>query len=418
MIIDATNTLIHQHDWAFIPPTDCKHPLLLGGFGCGKTHAIGLRWLYLIDWRAKHQKFKCKLMIVEPTYQLIRDVLVPELDAFFDSFKIKHHYHKSTHNYTIWLNGIGFVAMLRSADNPASLTGKTVSDIIIDEFDKIRSIQDQKAVWTELLARIRMIDNGTLGAVTTPEGFKYTYELWQEKNLDNPAFRMIRAKTRDNHFLPQDYIDNLVSQYDTLLAKQYLEGEFVNLNNMAAYYCFNRDRDVKPVSDDDSVPHIGIDFNINPLCSVVANYGNGKLKVFREYYLNNCRTRELAEYQRDDFKGRQIIGYPDPTGNHRETSADRSDHEILIAAGYELKFNNKLTQRQKINAVNNWFDKGRIEIDPSCVNLIKDLEQVTVDNTGHLDKPTGTKLTHISDALANIVSTINYYETRPMGSSI
>jgi len=398
MQIDQQNTLIHQYNWAFIPPPDCKHPLLLGGFGCGKTHAIGLRWLYLIDWRAKHQKFKTKLMIVEPTYQLIRDVLVPELNDFFDSFKIKHHYHKSVHNYTIWLNGIAFTAMLRSADNPASLTGKTLTDVIIDEFDKIKSISDQRAVWTELIARIRKVDHSTLGAVTTPEGFKYTYELWQEKHSDNPNFRLVRAKTRDNHFLPADYIDNLVAQYDSLLAKQYLEGEFVNLNNMAAYYAFLRDKNVKPLPPvQPGRVLIGIDFNVNPMTAAVCQQAENNILVKSEYYIRNSNTAQLCQAIRGDYPDHEIIACPDMTGKNRKTSADITDLQILQRYGFQiLGFNKNITERGRLNIVNNMLDKKRLLVDPSCVHVIKDLEQVTTNEQGFIPKKADDPLTHIS----------------------
>lgn len=398
MTVDKSNTLIHQYSWAFLPPDKVKHGLLLGGFGCGKTHAIGLRWLYLIDWRAKHQRFKAKLMIVEPTYQLIRDVLVPELNEFFDTQKIKHHYHKSIHNYSIWLNGIEFTAMLRSADNPASLTGKTLTDVIIDEFDKIRSISDQKAVWTELIARIRKVDHATLGAVTTPEGFKYTYELWQEKNHDNPAFRMIRAKTRDNFFLPQDYIDNLVSQYDSLLAKQYLEGEFVNLNNQTAYYCFTRDC-IKPVDVNPQIPiYIGMDFNVNPMTAVVYQIVDNEIRVNSEYYIPNSNTRAMAQLISADWGRYAVYICPDMTGGSRKTSADMTDLQILQSFGFQIIGQRNITERSRLNIVNNLFDKKRVTIDPKCKRLINDLEKVTTNDYGQIAKDKESQLTHISDA--------------------
>ena len=135
MQIKPTNTLCHQYEFAFAPPDAVKHPAIVGGFGCGKTRSIPLRWVRLIDWRAREQKRKARLMIVEPTYQMVRDVLVPEMQEFFNDHHIKHRYHKSNHDFVIRLNGIDFVAMLRSADKPSSLTGKTISDAIIDEFE-------------------------------------------------------------------------------------------------------------------------------------------------------------------------------------------------------------------------------------------------------------------------------------------
>jgi len=207
---DESNSLYHQRLFATLPPDQFKHRSIVGGFGSGKTHSIAMLWLSLIKWRAKHQRIKTKFMIVEPAYPLAKDALIPEMDEIFDDLKIRKHYHKTDHNYTIWLNGDEYCAWVRSADNPSSLTAKSITDFCIDEFDKIKSISDQKAVWTECIARIRKAQFGTGSVVTTPEGFKYTHELWVEKHSQDPQWKLIKAKTADNHFLPPDYIENQI----------------------------------------------------------------------------------------------------------------------------------------------------------------------------------------------------------------
>jgi len=272
--LNPGNTLPHQFAFAKADPVLTPFPAIVGGYGSGKSMSVPLRWLCLIEYRAaKHER--CKLFVVEPTYKMVSRVMVKTFDKFFDLHGIKHHYHKTEHTYTIWYRKHSFECLFYSAERSDSIAGINMTDCIIDEFDLIRTEEDQANVYNQCLARLREAKDGTLGIVTTPEGFKYTYDLYQQRHSTNPKYKLIKAKTVDNFFLPDSYIDGLREQFDSLLIQRYLEGEFVNLNNMAAYYCFNRDRDVKPVSDDGSVPHTGIDFNINPLCSVVANYGNG-----------------------------------------------------------------------------------------------------------------------------------------------
>lgn len=404
MTIDQQNTLIHQYRFAFADPRIVKHPAIVGGFGCGKTRAIPLRWLRLVDWRAREQKLKAKLMIVEPTYQMVRDVLVPEMNEFFGHHKIKTRYHKSNHDYTIRLNGHDFTAMLRSADNPASLTGKTVTDAIIDEFDKINSISDQRETWTEVVARIRKAEHGTAGIVTTPEGFKYTHELWVEKNSTNPSFELIKARTADNHFLPHDYIQNLIQQYDSQLAKQYLEGEFVNLSNSMAYYCFKRDLHVIQTGHRaDQAIYIGIDFNVNPMTAVVIQLDGGKYRVVSEYFLPNSNTRALAQLISQDWRGYAVYCCPDMTGGNRKTSADMTDLQILESFGFQILGSRNIPERARLNFVNNALDKSRLLISSKCVKLINDLEKVTTNDYGQIAKEKDSKLTHISDALGYVI---------------
>lgn len=401
MEINNVNTLSHQYEFAFTPPDLVKHPATVGGFGCGKTRSIPLRWVRLIDWRARHQKAKAKIMIVEPAYHMVRDVLVPTMQEFFTDNGIKCQYHKSFHNMTIRLKGHNFLAMFRSADKPSSLTGKNLSDVIIDEFDKIASIQNQREVWNECIARVRKYEHGTVGVVTTPEGYRLTHELWKEKNADNPNFKLIKARTRDNIFLPQDYIDNLVEQYDRLLAAQYLEGEFVNLNNTAAYYCFDRDRHVMPQTIMPGSPlYIGIDFNVNPMTATVSQLDGDTIHVIDEYWLPNSNTRALANRITADWQTYPLYACPDMTGGSRKTSADMTDLQILIAAGFQILGNKtNPTERARLNMVNNILDKDRIQIDPKCKHLINDFEKVITDDYGYLTKEKDSNLTHISDAM-------------------
>ena len=400
MIVNADNTLCHQYEFAFTPPDLVKHPAIVGGFGCGKTRSIPLRWVRLIDWRAREQKRKARLMIVEPTYQMVRDVLVPEMQGFFNDHHIKHRYHKSNHDFVIRLNGIDFVAMLRSADKPSSLTGKTVSDAIIDEFDKITGIQNQKDVWNECIARTRKYEHGTVAAVTTPEGFRYTYELWQEKNADNPNFKLIKARTRDNTFLPADYIDNMVAQYDTLLAAQYLEGEFVNLNNSMAYYMFRRDKHTAPQGLNPELPvYIGMDFNVNPMTAVVLQSEGNLYRAVSEYWLPNSNTRAMAQLIAADWSQYAVYICPDMTGGARKTSADYTDIDILKQHGFQVLGSRNITERARLNIVNNLFDKDRLVIDPKCKHLVNDLEKVVTNEYGQVAKEKDSQLTHISDAL-------------------
>ena len=397
---DSRNALPHQIAFATAEPGKVKHPAIVGGFGSGKTHGIPMRWLNLIKWRAKHQRLKAKLMIVEPTYLLAKDALVPEMDSFFDAIGIHTEYHKTDHVYTIRMNRSEYKALIRSADNPSSLTAKSVTDFIIDEFDKIKSISDQKQTWTECIARIRQAEHGTGGVVTTPEGFRYTYELWQEQNADNPNFKLIRAKTRDNTFLPADYIDNMVAQYDALLAAQYLEGEFVNLNNSRAYYMFRRETHVQPCPVNPALPlYVGIDFNVNPMTATVLQTEGNLYRVVGEYFIPNSNTRALANLIAQDWPGFVIYACPDMTGGSRKTSADYTDIDILKQHGFQVLGTRNIAERSRLNIVNNLFDKHRLLIDPKCKKLINDMEKVVTDSYGQIAKEKDSQLTHISDAL-------------------
>jgi len=175
--LDESKYLPHQLEFAGLSPDYVKHPALIGGFGSGKTMSIPLRWLKLIDYRKEIQNKKCEIMVLEPTCEMIRDILVPTFDEFFEKLGITVKYLQEKKNYSIYYKGETHTCIFRSAERPRSLTGKNLSDIIIDEFDRM-DYRKQKEVWRECISRIRRVEFGTCAVVTTPDGYKYTYELW------------------------------------------------------------------------------------------------------------------------------------------------------------------------------------------------------------------------------------------------
>jgi hypothetical protein len=414
------NTLRAQYLLANCNPEEYKHPGIVGGFGSGKTEAIPLRWLRLIEYRAK-QKIKANLMVVEPTYEMIRDILVPTLDLFFDRWNVKHTFHKSYYNYSISYRGYNFTAMLRSADKPSSLTGKNLTDILIDEYDKIKSVKDQKDVWNECISRVRQAPNGTVSPVTTPEGFKNTYELYGKEKKKN--FLLIKARTYENFFLPKDFIENLYAQYSPELVKQYIEAEFINLTQGKVYYWFDRKINVKPVKIRGELPiRLTFDFNVNPMTTSIfqdvdgetckALYGgefqNRVICVWRAINIRNSNTDkqclEIKKILKENDLTNHVIIYGDAT-NPRSTTSNVTNQEIIRThfpgADFRFKSSNPAVQ-DRVNAVNSKGKNSRNEIgiivnDTFCDDLIQDFEGVEwKEGKNEIDKSNSDR-THNTD---------------------
>ncbi|MBN8570576.1 MAG: terminase family protein [Ignavibacteria bacterium] len=407
--------LPHQIDFAYMEPGEVKHPAIVGGFGSGKTMSVPLRWLKLIEYRMSQGK-KCDLMVLEPTNEMIRDIIVPTFDEFFAKFEIPVKYLSQRQNYTIEYKGAKHMCMLRSAERPASLTGKNLSDIIIDEFDRIPYYK-QKQVWRECISRIRKTDYGTCSVVTTPEGYKLTHELWVEKK--SKAFNCIKAKTSNNIHLPPDYIENLIEQYDSKLAKQYLEGEFVNIESDIVYYCFDRKvnviADEKIPAGDDNRIIISFDFNVNPMCAVeIIMQGKARYQVY-EYKISNSNTKELCETIIDSLKRRyencdklNIILTGDASGTARSSSGEHSDFEIIRKCFSDAEFADSFISlqpanppvRERVNYVNSVLEKKQFFIAESCKASVKDREIVSWKKGSRkfiIDK-SDRATTHLSDA--------------------
>ena len=255
------------------------------------------------------------------------------------------------------------------------------------------------------LGRLRGCEDAELYITTTPEGFGYTHHLMCER--DAPDKLLVHGKTTDNPYLPKSYIESLKNNYDEQLLKAYIEGQFVNLNQGATYYGFNRDEAVKKCEYIKSLPiRIGMDWNVDPLCCVIFQIlSNNKVNIINEIALSHqgggdLLTQRMCDTIKQIYPNRQYIAYPDATGAARHSSSQFSDLDIVRANGFRLMvkhINPRVVNR--VNAMNNQFAKGNITIDPKCRLLIKDLEQVcNKEGTRDIDK-SNKNLSHMSDAL-------------------
>lgn len=407
--------LVHQLGFANASPEEIKHPALIGGFGCGKTMSIPLRWLKLIEFR-KSQGKSCDLMVIEPTTEMIQDIIVPTFDDFFYKLGVPVKYLSQKRNYTVVYGGQQHTCMFRSAERPRSLTGKNLTDIILDEFERIPYYK-QKQVWRECISRIRKAEHGTCAVVSTPEGYKLVHELWIEKA--SKRFKLIKAKTKDNFYLPEDFIMNMYEQYDSKLAKQYLEGDFVNIESDLAYYCFDRKVNVIPDSEipagDGGRIILSFDFNVNPMCAAEIIM-NGKTRYqVHEHKISNSNTKELCESIIESMQRRyanaqelNLILTGDASGAARSSSGENSDFEIISNAFREAGFSKAYLSvkgsnppvRERVNFINALLDKKQFFIAESCAASIKDRELVSWKKGSEkfiIDK-SDREVTHLSDA--------------------
>ena len=186
-----------------------------------------------------------------------------------------------------------------------------------------------------------------------------------------------------------------------------------------AYYAFDRDHNVRRCTYDATRPLIiGSDFNVNPMAWVQAQELSSdigrRLEVVDELFMHDTNTQEAlnALWSRYQHHKGGYWFYGDATGRARKTAASSSDY---IQIHNDRRFKGAMVRYPKGNppvknrlaAVNallcNAEGHRRLHIDPSCVNLIDDLENLPLDDTGHPDVRGDAQLGHITDALGYIV---------------
>lgn len=395
IIINQSDFLPHQ--WEFLTSW-AKTLGLIGGLGSGKTVPFLFKSLYCYVMRPGANG-KSNLGIGYPSLSKSKALFFYPICDLLSDARISFKHNLSDLTIT---SAYGTTNMF-SMHNPERIVGDTYTDAGLDELDTLPRAKGLHVV-RKVRERLRGRKDAQLYIVSSPEGFSACYDVL--KDNPNPNTKLIHADTRSNKYLPQEYIDDLMSSYDEKMVNAYIRGEFVNLNGIQAYYAFSRDKHVRKVEPPmpNDILQIGIDFNVDPMTAVVGYWRGDTLYVFSEYYLRNSNTYQMADLIAIDYPDRLLVIYPDCTGSARETNAYLSDMEILARKGWQLRYKHGISQRRSLNITNGEFAHNRIVIDPTCVHLIADLEQVATDQNGMIEKEKNTMLTHISDALRNIIN--------------
>ena len=148
-----------------------------------------------------------------------------------------------------------------------------------------------------------------------------------------------------------------------------------------------------------------MDFNVEPMCAIIAQYANGKFRIIDEIIIeNNADTYQMCnELIKRGYGGARI--YPDHTGKNRKTSG-KSDFVILRNAGFYIERTHNPIIFDRTNNVNRHFIEDLIMIDKKCKWLKRDLELVKWRG-GKEDQITDTTLTHTSSALGYLLWKLN-----------
>jgi hypothetical protein len=200
-------------------------------------------------------------------------------------------------------------------------------------------------------------------------------------------------------------------------AEQY-EAQWVNAGG-GIYYAFNPEFNCPPCGHRNNMPIlVGSDFNVDPMCWVLAHRIGEDLEVFDELILHDSNTphalNELWRRWGHHQGGWQFYG--DPSSRARKTSATQSDYAHIWNDQRFQKARRTLHYpsgpapvEDRYSAVNarlcNADETRRLFIDPRCTTLIEDLETCSY-REGTREPAFDKDHFHASDALGYIVSRI------------
>jgi PBSX family phage terminase large subunit len=350
------------------------YPAIVGGLGSGKTRAGTMRAVLLLL-----QNKGVNVGIFLPTYDLLRLRAMPGVEEDLAMMGLKFHVNKS--EFKIDVAGYGFI-IFRSYDNPSKIVSFEVAHSIVDEIDTL-PMDKAALVWRKITERTRQKFDGknTIGVVTTPDnGINgFVYHKWEK--LKQKGYVLYKASTYSNPFLPKDYAEQILANYDPILAELYLLGEFVSLNKNKVYHFFDRKRHhtQRELNERDTFIHVSIDFNIGGCCAVTFVIDNNIPIAVDEFVSHDTQDfiNNLTRYG-----DRKIIVYPDASGKAGKTNSSQSDIGMIRQAGYQLQYNPaNPAVRDRINAYNGLLSHHKLFINTDkCPNLTNALETQGYDD--------------------------------------
>nr|BAR33557.1 terminase large subunit [uncultured Mediterranean phage uvMED] len=388
------------HQVAFCEDTEHRKLGLVCGFGAGKTYGLVCKSVHMAAMNVGHVS-----ALFEPIAPMLRDILQRTMDELLEKWEIPFDFRVSPlPEYTLHFAEGSHTILLRTMETANRIRGQNLCAVGFDEADTANKNVATQAM-RMALARLRDGNVQQFYAATTPEGFGWAYETFEKNASDDTA--LIRAKTSDNPYLPEGFIDSLLENYPEQLIKAYLDGVFVNLNTGQVYDRFDRAKHViTELPNVDNEPlRIGIDFNVTNTNAVIGcRLGNQLLLI--DEISGAHDTDALAQEIQRRFPDRRIYVYPDASGGNRSTNASRTDIQILESYGFSNQSSrSNPAVRDRVLAVQGLLEnsKGqvRVQISDKCKRLIECLELQSWNSKGEPDKEAGYD--HLNDAFGYLV---------------
>jgi hypothetical protein len=298
------------------------------------------------------------------------------------------------------------IIMLRSADTPDRMRGLGVDHVVIDEAADI-----SEETWTAVIRPALSDRRGSALIISSPKGRNWLYTLFNNaKHL--PDWYALQFTTAEGGNVAQEEIDSARLDLDERTFKQEYEATFVEYSGVIYYAFGEHNITKKPIPADTRTPlHIGIDFNVNPGCAVMAYQDQHGLHIFDEVEIYGTDTAEMCREIQQRYPGRKYIAYPDASGSQSRTSAGGlTDHIIIKNHGFELRVGSiNPSVKDRIGAVNSVLKKDniRLTIEPKCVKVINGLRKhVYKEGTRQPEKDGAHDFSHFNDAVGYMVNNL------------
>lgn len=404
---------LHERQWEVFQ-SKARFRVVVAGRRFGKTH------LALTEMMEAARRPGSLVWYVGPNDQQSKRIAWERLKRMSQPFWAKTPNETELRIDLKW----GLTLVVIGAFNADSLRGVGLDFLVLDEFAWISA-----EAWNEVFRPALADRKGRALLIGTPQGRNHFHDHFEYAKTD-PDWGAFHFTTAEGGLVDSEELAGAGRQLDAPTYRQEFEGAFTSVGLHRAYYAFAREVHVQSVSFDVLRPLVwSIDFNVNPMCMLLMQRLEDMVHVLQEIVIKpdanteaGCEAflkRALPLDAQVPYHQRPLTVkvYGDASGGQRRTSAAATDWALIrqffqrwvgsFQPEYYTASVNPLV-RDRVNCVNsrlrNHAEQSNLLIDPSCQELIKDLDQVmwALDSTGaatsELNKSDKAR-THASDAL-------------------
>jgi hypothetical protein len=381
---------------------DARFRVLVAGRRFGKTF-LSLAELCSAAWAKGRVAW-----YVAPSYRQAKRIAWKPLKAMTQPYWAKP---PNESELRIELKSGGTIC-LRGADRYDSLRGEGLDFLVVDEYASIAP-----EAWPEVLRPALADRQGRALFIGTPRGHDHFYDLFQAAE-GREGWQAFQFATHEGGNVRPEEMELATRELDERTYRQEFGALFEDATEGRAYHAFKREGNVAKTLYNSRLPLFwSLDFNVNPMCSVIGQKDGERLLVLEEISLRDSNTpaaceefaRRIAKWGRP--QGLHVYG--DASGNGRRTSSSKTDWQIvrdfLRAQGHLATWHVGAANppvRDRVNWMNamlcNQAGERRLVIGEGCRELIRDFERVKWDGVG-IDK-SDQERSHLSDALGYLVS--------------
>lgn len=232
----------HHAGYKPLPQQQKFHDLIvpfgafIGGVGSGKSTSGAAE---VVKLALEHPGLIS--IVGAPTYKMLAQATIPKLREFLQPEAIAverkdEAFLQLTNTSMFWF---------RSTEDPNTIRGIDAGVVWLDE----GGFSTDEA-WRVLVGRLRQ-QRGLLGPIrrrgiltTTPKGMNWVWERFDGPNKSD-QYAYVNCSSKQNTYLPVDYITGLEASYSGIFAKQEIEGLFVGFEGLVYPHFTRQDHVIK-----------------------------------------------------------------------------------------------------------------------------------------------------------------------------